>query len=476
MQALNPRPKSIRHWLTSAIATFILLSCSAALASQDLFAGELGEWLRSDVQPELTELLGKHPRFRGERVRVVAMHNGVPAVESNELTRAVRDQLTHSLTRVKGVALVWNEANVTCGVPKKTPYLLGVEVLREGRARYLVRIAMVDVEEGVWVSGAHMQWRGTLTPDERDAAGSKVVDAAAGTIDRPLPAHSREALVQRLAEGIQCTLKGGVEGDIYIAAADKSDPALVAAAALLRERLVRSALLSVAETADDADWNLELNRVTDIQDSIVATLASDAPGSDSGASAQRLAAVYVQRATSLDKVVTRDEPNRSLDSLIENLHQVVPRAGEHCYAASANCTEVQFDMPEPGYLLVLRTGDNGVLSLEQCGALKKTSGTKRFRLSAKSAQGFYALGTLRRSLALKIQAELKNASVNCRASRAVRSESRKAADGQWLARLSRLIESEPDQLDWQSYYFAPEKGRTFAQTDDSPKRSRRTSR
>jgi len=161
-----------RHALKVTLA-LTLVACTqlSNAASNELFGGPLGEWLRRDAQKQLTDLLSTHPRFRGERIRVVVMRDGLPATESNGLTQAIRSQLTHKLAQISNVQLVWGETLRGCQVPKKTPYLLGVEVARESRTRHLVRIAMVDVEEGVWVSGAHLQWRGLLTQAERQAGG-----------------------------------------------------------------------------------------------------------------------------------------------------------------------------------------------------------------------------------------------------------------------------------------------------------------
>ena len=152
---------------------------------------------------------------------------------------------------------------------------------------------MVDVDEGVWVSGANLQWRGQLNRAERQANLTASVDGAGGTIDKPLAASNRAAVVEQLLEGIQCSLQGGVEGSVHIAAADDEDPLLAELAVKLRKQVMHTAWLTVAENATAADWQLRLAAKQDVGESVVATLgAADAT---SNSATQRLTAVYIRR-------------------------------------------------------------------------------------------------------------------------------------------------------------------------------------
>jgi len=182
---------SRRCFIVVAFVIGLLAPAAGALAAtSEVFGGPLGSWLRAEAIPEFTALLGQHPRFKGERIRVVGMQDGVPVTQSNALGQALRSELTNKLTRIKGVQIAWQAPSAGCGVPLQAPYLLGVEVIEERRGQVLVRIAMVDVEEGVWVSGAHQQWRGALTLEERRALATPLVDAPAGTIDAPLASRN----------------------------------------------------------------------------------------------------------------------------------------------------------------------------------------------------------------------------------------------------------------------------------------------
>ena len=107
---------SYRRTLRATLSLFLFLGLMAIApfsqaASQELFGGALGDWLRRDAQTKLTELLSSHPRFHGERIRVVVMREGQPATESDGLTQAIRAQLTHKLAQIDNVQLVWGETS-----------------------------------------------------------------------------------------------------------------------------------------------------------------------------------------------------------------------------------------------------------------------------------------------------------------------------------------------------------------------------
>ena len=446
--------------LRSLVLGLLVMAQFSHAASQELFGGALGDWLRRDAQVKLTELLSSHPRFHGERIRVVVMHEGTPATESDGLTQAIRAQLTHKLAQIDNVQLVWGETARGCRVPRKTPYLLGVEVTRESRSRHLVRVAMVDVDEGVWVSGANLQWRGQLNQAEQRASQTASVDGQAGTIDKPLSASNRAAVVEQLLESIQCSLQGGVEGSVYIAAADESDTLLVELSRKLREQVMHSAWLTVAENAETADWQLRLAAKQDVGESVVATLDSGA----SDTSTQRLAAVYVRRKAPDTKVArsgptpsgaTRDAQAPLTDNLLSEITPVTPRPGERCFSPRDNCMEVGFDMAAPGYVMVMRTVD-GAVSLSSCKQPVRTSGVKRYRFKTSElgrqapskSTSIYAVATQDRSLAVELHREFFRAASNCGGAIGVH-------DDDWLAALDAMVSRAPEEIYWQAFYRSP---------------------
>ncbi len=423
-------------------------------SANELFAGELGRWLQNDAIPELAVLVGKHPRFQGEQIRVVTMAGGRPALGSNQLSAAVRDQLTHRLTQIKGVQIAWQTGADRCGVPRNTPYLLGVEITSESRSRSLVTIAMADVEEGIWVSGGYLQWRGVLTQQERHALARLVASAPAGTIDSPLPGDRHNQISALLLKNIECALRGGLDGDVQVAVANSGDELLTAVAERLREALSRSATVVLvngfdqanSSGEDGADWLLELRLSSDIGEAVIATLAPNNQASDTGR--QRLAAVYVRQAGQNTVVSPGASPVVSVAPstlLIEDLHEVPVKPGDRCYARSAECLEVQLDLSAPSYLLVLRTQPGGSLNLGSCARPRRVSGTKRYRLQIREGgAGFYAVATTDSELAARLHRQLAAGASNC--------GDRGRSD--WLTQFEATLASAKSTLDWRAFYAA----------------------
>ena len=447
--------------LRKALASLLLIAMplTGYANSQEMFGGSLGVWLSGEAQSELTKLLSAHPRFRGERISVVAMRDGLPASHSDELTQAIRSQLTHRLAKVQGVQLAWRAATTGCAVPRETPYLLGVEVEAEGRNRHLVRIAMVDVNEGIWVNGAHLQWRGILTSEERRAQNTSSIDGASGSIDKPLAASDRVAILEQLIQGIECTLALSVEGRVEIVAADDADVLLNELASSLRKQMVHSAKVSVAANHQSADWQLQLALTQDLGQSVVATLTAIENGELDSSSVQRLAAVYVRGAAGVEPArvaagSTPVGPEQSLQrgadlDLITNMRAAELGPGDPCYRPSGNCLEVEFELAQPGYVLVL-SNDGGLLHLGSCKRAGKIDGLRRYRVrKGRSGQGrgelsVYALATQDAVVARTLHELLSAQAVNCGGGG--------GATDAWLNAIDQLTTDAPGKVHWQAFY------------------------
>ena len=158
-------------WLLALWLPFAL-PAQAASSADGVVSGNLERWLDAEVLPPLTELLSKHPRFKGETIRVAGLTNGRPNQTSDQLTQALASALTHGLLKTSGVRIAWQEEPLApCALPRRLPYLLGIEVNRKGNRDYEVTVAMIDVEESVWVAGANYSFDGrprpTLIPRHR---------------------------------------------------------------------------------------------------------------------------------------------------------------------------------------------------------------------------------------------------------------------------------------------------------------------
>ena len=435
-----------------AVPALAANSASTRSSSTELFGGELGRWLQQQAIPELVTLVGKHPRFRGEQIRVVTMKDGSPTTAGNGLSHALRDRLTHRLTRVQGVQIAWQNQTARCGVPRKPPYLLGVEIDVQSRSNALITIAMVDVEEGIWVSGGYLQWRGPLTQAERRAFSQAVSAAPVGSVDSPLPATEHAQISTLLQQQIECSLRGGLEGSVEVTIANPEDELLGALAVELHDALTHSATVNAvksvqANATSEAEWQLELRTSTDVGESVVAILSSKA------ARAAQLAAVYVHRSEE-SNTASNAAPavNTSELTLIDGLHEVPLKPGDTCYRRSAKCLDVQFELAAPSYVFVLRTQPSGEMNLGSCTSPVKTTGTKRYRMYLRDAgAGFYALATSDRLLARRLHGQLAAGAKNCR----------ETVRGDWLADLEVTLAQADAPVDWRAF-------RVPAQLRDSP--------
>ena len=174
-------------WAARYVPTWLLLAILPGLASAasggELLGGSLGRWLDETAGPELAETLARHPKFRGETVRFVPMLDGRAEPAGNRLVQAVEQRLTRHLIREEGVRIAWERDREPCAAPQQIPYLLGIEIQKRGPDVYHLNIAMVDVDEGVWVSGVSLAWKGRLLPTERAALGTRAIGGPPGSME-----------------------------------------------------------------------------------------------------------------------------------------------------------------------------------------------------------------------------------------------------------------------------------------------------
>ena len=428
------------------------LALAALLLSMPVFASvnrsgsvTLGHWLANQAAPELREALTKHPRLRGETIRLVAMRDGEPTAASSALHDDVLAELKRLLLSQGGVRIAWGSGVESCAGKSDVSFLLGVAIAKQGNT-HRVNLAMVDVTEGVWVSGANHTWTGRLNSTQKAALRRASVVAPDGSLHNPLPLADTAAVVDALQRKAAC--RWSDPGAIHTVA-DADEPALRSVVDGLR-RLYERGTQRVASNG----WQLRavLNATAVSASELSLWLdAIDEPGRT-----QRLATVYVQRLASR-AIPPRVTPNVVLQPEVKPPLLSEVNFFDHCRAKSSTstCVEVDLELNDPAHLLVFSTAA-GRVTHESCSTSvsRRQPGAYRFRLHIPDAApvergsdfGFYALAVRDSNAARTLQRTLRRAPGSC-------GRPDTASTKQWLGGFQELLTRYGSQVQWRAYHL-----------------------
>jgi hypothetical protein len=455
------------HALLVIVLGFAGLLTQPALADSGLLQGSLGQWLDESAAPKLGEILSRHPKFKGETVRFVSLRNGKPMASGNLLTQAIEQRLTQRLLRREGVRLSWQDDPEMCAAPARVPYLLGLEMQRNGSRNHQLNIAMVDVEEGVWVSGVSLSWEGRLSSAERAALASEVASGAEGSTENPLKVQQRTQISEIMRAGLQCSLPRGLDGPLFIKTPAQAD--LAAIAQSLTRALSVTPLAAITPDRADAEWVMKLTARTlgTGSQEVVVTLQD----TTSDEIVQQVASVFV---TGLDlsadvdprTIIAEQTPVGKQPSIVSSplqlLTPLIVRDAERngiCDAAKAranSCVEVGFELLRPAYLLVLSTQDQRLRS-QACGRNLQLAdpGERRYRLripptphaATQADAGLYVVAVENRALAHRIARHLNRGPGACAS---VGGDQTLAV---WLRGLDDLLQQHELEIDWRATHL-----------------------
>ena len=436
-----------------------LLVTASPVSADALLAGSLGQWLEQSAAPELTDILSNHPKFKGETIRIVPMRDGKPADGSDQLNHAMQQFLTHRLLRDGNIRIAWSNREMHCGVPREIPYLLGLEVSKKSYQEHRVSIAMVDVEEAIWVSGIGLRWEGRLSSSERRALQQPVLQPDNGSIARPLAVREADKIAELLEARMRCNLQTGIDGSVFFDASSQTEINRVIRS--LERELALTPLAPVTNRRQDADWIMHAlsEPAGGGASELIVTLKPNAEN----VAIQRVASVFVTGLVVADDAPDTNPSNQrrlveasfaEQDLLTALTFHPSPQAGI-CGTARARantCIEVQFQLLDPAYLVVFRTSGNSVNALN-CTTTQKqfARGTRRYRMrvpptglpSNRPDAGIYALATQSSRIANVLAKHVRKAPGACRSS----TEGNSYAE--WLADFRTLIIDHEDVVDWQ---------------------------
>ncbi|MDJ0941501.1 MAG: hypothetical protein QNJ00_17190 [Woeseiaceae bacterium] len=225
----------------------------------------LDSWVERELLPFVREQLTTHPRFKGETVLFVALDGNSRAAVSDGLSLALRDRLVDAAVTTSGIAIAWQQGRGTAGAATidctrdDVHYYIGIDVrVTGGDARVTLRA--LDVEQGSWVSGFGLDWRGSLNRSESRAYGTRQSDQTfLGARDVPFSANQTDLLARHIAHELSCALLRETSGSYVIdtqALADDDSSQLNGMLELVGVNVAANAAIDLAGGTEQANAEL----------------------------------------------------------------------------------------------------------------------------------------------------------------------------------------------------------------------------
>ena len=302
---------------------------------------ELAQWVDDELTPYLAEVLVQHPRFKGQLLRFVSVHEERTSAPRDELTRSIIRRLDDTLHNTPGVrfwSIPVDAGGTGCRIQDTPDYEIGIEIVRTSREQYRVAVRALDIAERHWVSGFGRHWQGQLTDRERDMLANRLVVAAVpGTRPRPFSEEQVDLLAQSLAQDLRSDLCGRPGGVIKVHLSLDEDAPIIASRVLPLLRHNLSAVRNVVIVDDPASASLHLQTHIEAIDGDLhqvwisaESVADEASSFDIGAQAylnfRRRDALVAQETEPLKN---RTEQSSSASALV-SLAVLTPAEARHC--------------------------------------------------------------------------------------------------------------------------------------------------
>lgn len=204
---------------------------SPARRDVDPWTGErsLDIWLEKTLIPYLSQQLGHHPRFKGQRVLLVRMKGDNVQARIDDLTSQIREKIIDTLLKEPGLDLAWRPAirplnhhqsleDVSCVDHRKIHYYIGIDSgLTKVERNLYVKVRSLNLAEKKWVSGFGRSWQGQSTLAQLAALNREHPDDYLRGL-RPLPFSGRQPdiLAAYLAHNLSCLLRQGEADDLVV--------------------------------------------------------------------------------------------------------------------------------------------------------------------------------------------------------------------------------------------------------------------
>ncbi len=411
--------------------TTLLLSAGSLFADNQLGA-DLGDWVNDKAVPKFSELLTRHPRLKGSLIQVMAMEDGYPVTVSDELTQQIKSQLIDGLLKTSDVRIALD--NTRRCQPLKVDNVLGIEVKKQHNSRYRIALAMVDVEEGIWLNGSNISWQGKITNDQKKAYRTPF---STPTEERPIfNLKQTVAITQALIAQLQCAMN--IPSPIYFEPV--LDESIAAIQGRIQSRLSKSVAITMqmSEAASvinlknvpDADAINTLDSAHIGKGDFTHTLGLSMASASAPEEMHRIATVKVMdlaMATSTPaSLLTRSSPRvseheQAVPDLLSEIRLVSSHSRNNaCQNNDRQCVDVKFSLRRPAYTVMFYSKEGQVRPVNCDKPARTAAGNQHYGLmlpEGKSADipttGFYVVAVEKRSTALSLNQTLKTSSHHC---------------------------------------------------------------
>ncbi len=422
--------------------------------------GSLGAWIEREVSPMLSKLLTNHPRFKGEPIKIMAMSDGFPITVSNKLTNQIREQLTQDLLSGAEVKIVFDDNN-RCR-PVKVNTILGIEVQKLYAGNHRVSLAMVDIEEGIWLNGTNISWNGKLTSGQRRAFKASVERRVAASI---LASYQTSEIAEALYSQLQCN-EAIISPVFFEPAGGDSGQAVLRH---LRKKFSSSVLTTIDKNAAASIISLRLPEFyseafkSQHQKPVTGSYTLGLANIDDPLQVHRIAEVQVSLRHSAGTNISAHQaiyPNtqyRAASGILSEIHIAQGHSRDNvCEPRKKDCVDVSFDLNQPAYTVLFYSVNGQVAPLSCKPPGQKQVGKQHYGLKVSAGLdpnrptvGFYALAFKDRSAARRIHTAISKSTSNC--------GGRKQSTSSWMVSLTRLLDTYsnkyPGRTDWQAIHL-----------------------
>jgi hypothetical protein len=204
-----------------AFALFLISLYLSPVASARQQAADA--WLAETAVPALTMQLTTHPRFKGQSVRIVVFENDQPAALSNMLAMSFRDHLADAVIDVPSIRVISSPAPGSSSDCSRDDvhYLIGLQISSLGEDRVRIDLRVLDSEDGTWVPGFDLSWRGSLSRSQRwELKQSRTDPAFRGHRAAPFQPTQFDLLATTVARDLGCQSMREMHGEYVVLLSD----------------------------------------------------------------------------------------------------------------------------------------------------------------------------------------------------------------------------------------------------------------